>query len=50
MVRPNFIEVWRLTCRAVKAANRLHAYLREEAQRRRNSSQRRESKNPEPRT
>jgi four helix bundle protein len=28
----DFRELWRLTCRALKAANRLHAYLRREAQ------------------
>jgi four helix bundle protein len=27
-----FEELWRLTCRALKAANRLHAYLREQSQ------------------
>ena len=28
----DFKELWRLTCRALKAANRFHAYLRREAQ------------------
>jgi hypothetical protein len=28
----DFEELWRLTCRALKAANRLHAYLREQSQ------------------
>ena len=27
----DFKDLWRLTCRALKAANRLHAYLRREA-------------------
>ena len=30
----DFKELWRLTCRTLKAANRLHAYLRREAQKR----------------
>jgi four helix bundle protein len=28
----DFQELWRLTCRALKAANRFHAYLRQQSQ------------------
>ena len=31
----DFRELWRLTCRALKAANRFHAYLRREGQKKR---------------
>jgi four helix bundle protein len=42
----DFKELWRLTCRALKAANRFHAYLRTQSQRKDGQPKREDPKAP----